>query len=334
MLKILLENQDKTIYQVFCCLQEKNPRNLEEVAFLLKKTPNTLQRILRSWTQDPLNRSTGVGFYLANSQIKGIYAKEHAQLFISILLHRSASFQLLNKLLLKPYCTAVTAQHELHIGMSTFQRRVKQLRVFLASYDLELSFRHLPALKGEEAHIRWLAFQLSLITDPPVIPSTAALFHRYQEISEQRTRQGFFVQDYCQKNINQFFTPRFQLNERGLLFLWKQLLGVEPIWANMEIDETLSFALHAHTLLSEFAIKQLQPQLHRLHCLATLFPGELQSLSGFTVTNEVQLLTQSFCRLLPDYETLLKKHPELPFLYQQLFTHYRDQEDIMMVSED
>lgn len=330
----LLDKQDQIIYQIFSCLQEKNPCSLDEIAFLLEKSIPSLQRSIRLWQEEPQNQSIGVGFYLKNGDVKGIYTEETAHFFLSTLLQRSINFQFLNKVLVNPYCSATTLQRSMYIGVTTFQRRMRQVQTFLDSYELELSFKHLPALKGEEIQIRWLIWQLSLVIDPPARSHIIYLFARYEKVYQFRNSQGFSLKKPYQPLTSKFFTPSFQLNERGLLFIWRQLLGIEPFWVEDHLHDTVAFALRAHTLLNESIIELVQPKIHRLHSLCALFSGSIQTNPNVLVANEVQLLKKSFCRLLPEYGQLLQRHPELPILYQQMFNHYRMQEDIFLVSEE
>ena len=334
MFQLLLESQDQVIYKLFCCLQKQNPCPLEELAAQLHKNKYSVQRSIQLWQQNALNRHTGVAFYLKKQIVKGIYADEHAALFLTTLLHRSETFQLLNKLLLDPYRSATSLQRSMHLSSSSFQRRVHCLQTFLDFYQLKVSFMQAPSLKGDEAQIRWLALLTSLLSDPPFEQQPTTWFDRYEELHEIRLNQGCALATNLATTCAHYYPASFQLDDRGLLFLWRQLTGLEKIWVYADIHATVSFALYAHTTLAPAALRKVQQEIHRVHCLCSFFTGRLPLDPGLSVSEESRRLTQSFQYLLPDYEHLLQKHPELPLIYQQFFNYYRNQEDVLLVSED
>lgn len=329
MFKLLLEKPDQLIYQIFGYLQETNPYSLTTLAFHVNKKPETIRRALQEWQQDAYNRSTGIGFYIKKDEIHGIYAKEHAQLFFSTLLHRSESFQLLLKVLRHPYRSATQLQQEMHLSAATFQRRVHQLQPILQNYHLELSFMHHPVLKGDEMQIRWLTFFVSLLADPPFHFSPIDWWHRYEEIC---TIRPLWLETW-QPPKTAYYQPTFQLNERGSMFLWRQLIGLEPLWMKKEMAETLSFALSAHTNLNPINFSEVLQELHRIHCCCSLFSGTL-FFPPIAVSKEAHSLTQSFRLLLPQYNDLLTEHPELPILYQGVLEKYYFLERGLMISEE
>lgn len=329
MFNLLLEKPDRLMYQIFCCLQETNPYPLAKLAIKLEKSPAVLRRTIRQWQKNSYNRSTGIGFYVTKEDIRGIYANEHASLFFSTLLHRSEAFQLLLKVLDNPYASGVQLQREMHLSPASFQRRVRQLEPLLQHYHLQLSFKKMPALKGTEMQIRWFTLLVSLLADPPFHLSPINWWHRYEEICLHRP----LWLDTWQPAITHYYQPPFHLNERGSTFLWRQLIGLEPLWMNQEMAETLSFALHAHTSLATSYLLEVQQHIHRIHCCCSFFSGTL-FFEPTSISKEVHRLTQSFRLLLPHYDTLLAQHPELPMLYQRILKRYQSFANELMVSED
>uniref|UniRef100_UPI00403F0947 helix-turn-helix domain-containing protein n=1 Tax=Candidatus Enterococcus willemsii TaxID=1857215 RepID=UPI00403F0947 len=328
MFQTILLKQDQLIYQIFQYLQIENPCSLDKLCQKLQKTPAALKRYLQNWQKEPLNRATGVGFYLKKNTLRGIYAKEHGQLFFSTLLHRSDAFQLLLKVLDNPYYSTKELRRSMHVSAASFQRRVQQLLALLNHYQLELSFMHTPALKGNLAQIRWLAWVTSLLADPPHNYQSETLFQRYQSIQRQRP-----TKDYIVRPTPVYYKPPYQLSERGFTFLWQQLTGLEKIWAPATINDTIFFALHAHTTLDSCVFREMQQKFHQIHGLCSFFTGEIV-VPYKPLSDETQRLVQSFRLLLPNYNQLLTKHPEIPVLYEYLLTDYRRIQQQIFVAEE
>ena len=324
MFESLLENTDQTMYQIFCCLEEQATCSLEQLALQTNKTPLAIRRLLQNWQITPANQTLGIGFHLSKKEIRAIYSKESATLFFSNLLHRSTQFQLLMQLANEPFTTLRELQEHLHLSKSTIQRRLVQLQDFLNPYQLSVSFKKSPSLKGPEVQIRWLLWQLSLASDPPFFPMPTFYFQRYQEISEQRCLNGFPLMHAWEPPVSYFFKQQFQLDERGLLFLWQQLLGTEEYSVNEELYDCLDFALQTHTPFDTAVLAKLHDECHQLHSLCALYQGPF-FIQKRTIRPEVQAVLTSLTRLLPAYRQLLYKHPEIPQFYQYLFDKYHAQ---------
>lgn len=330
MFPLLLNREDKVIYEVFEALQVVSHCSLEALAKKLDKTPDLLKKNIQNWQKNPLNRGTGISFYLNGSQIKGIFTKEDGELFLTTLLHRSDSFQLLTKIVANPYASATSLQRTMNLSLATLNRRIRFLQAFLAPYELTLSFTHFPTLKGNPAQLRWFAWQVSLIADPPFDYSSDTCFQRYLEVHQDYPILSH--SSHCQFDST-YYQPPFQLNNRGLLFLWKQLTGIEKIWISKDIHDTLVFALHAHTNINESFFEEIQQRFHQIHCICSFFSGEI-CLPKRTISIETRRLVSSFQYLLPNYASLLNKHPELPLLYEEVLSQYSSYQQGLWVSED
>ena len=322
MFQLLLEKNDYTMYQIFCRLEEYPTCSFEQLALHTHKTPLTVQRFLKKWQTTPANQTLGIGLHLDKQAVHAIYSRQSATTFFSHLLRRSTQFQLLMHLMNEPVISSRELQEHFHMSKSTLQRRFAHLQTFLVPYHLSLSFKQAPILKGSEVQIRWLFWQLSLASDPPLFPMAHFYFQRYQTISNKRCQQGFTLTEPWEPPHSVFLTQSFRLDERGLRFLWQQLLGAEEYWAPKEPYECLDFALHRHTSFDPIALAKLHSECHQLHGLCTLYDGPFFIQQPAIINSEVQAVIDTLTHLLPDYQQLLKQHPEIPAFYQYLFDKY------------
>ncbi|MDN6639497.1 MAG: helix-turn-helix domain-containing protein [Tetragenococcus sp.] len=321
MFDTLLEKQDKIIFRLFQYLQRKNPCSLKEASAQLQLSSKSLKRYILLWQQNGSNFSTGISFYIKDQMITAIYSHESAQLFLSVLLSRSYSFQLLVKIIENPFSTFKTLEKEFYLSHATLQRRAQKLQPLLLSYGLRISFISAPTLKGKETQIRYFSLLVSLLDDPPFLWSEQTLYDRYKEIQQYRISQGFVFHQPKQVTGRYYSIP-FQINDAGLLFLWKQFSGVETIWLDPLLTDALDFSLYAHTNLKKLTLIPLSQKFHRLHCLCDFYSGSLiEAYDPFFQLKDSQKLVQSFTQLLPNYQHLLTNHPELPILYEKLLQY-------------
>ncbi|AYW46023.1 hypothetical protein C7K43_08865 [Tetragenococcus koreensis] len=319
MFDTLLEKQDKIIFRLFQYLQKKNPCSLKEAATQLHLSLESLKRYINIWQQNGSNFSTGISFYIKDQTITAIYSHESGQLFLTALLNRSFSFQLLVKIIENPFYTLRDLEKEFYLSRATMQRRIQKMKPLLRNYSLTVSFIYDPPLKGNEIQIRYFILLVSLLYDPPFLWSEQTLYDRYEEIQQYRISQGFaFIKAEQASNMMYYPVP-FQLNDAGLRFLWQQFSGLETIWLKSSVTDALEFSLHAHTELSELSLIALAQKFHRLHSLCDFFSGSLLlAYNPFCSITGTKRLVQSFTKLLPNYQQLLAKHPELPVLYEKL----------------
>lgn len=322
MFTTLLEKQDKIIFRLFQYLQKNNPCPIKEAAMQLKISPKSLKRYITIWQQDGSHFLTGISFYVKRRIVRAIYSQESAQQFFSLLLNRSFSFQLLVKILERPFCTFKSLENEFYLSRATMQRRIQKMGPLLQSYDLSISFISAPTLKGSELQIRYFSLLVSLLYDPPFLLNEQTLFDRYEEIQQYRIGQGFKLMKTEPISINRYYLAPFQIDDASLLFLWRQFSGLETIWLDSSLTDALNFALHAHTELNELTLIPLSQKLHRLHSLCDFYSGSLlPEHDPFFLIEDSKRLIKSFTKLLPHYQQLLIKHPELPYLYEKLLQH-------------
>lgn len=326
MFDTLLEKQDKIIFQLFQYLQKKNPCPIKEICVQLKLSLKSLKRYIKLWQQSKDPYSTGISFCIKNQIIRTTYSHESAQLFLSKLLERSDSFQLLVKIIENPFTTFKSLEKEFYLSRATLQRRFQKMKPLLKSYNLWFSFTTAPALKGKEIQIRYFSLFVSLLYDPPFELNGQILYERYKEVQKNRITQGFAFHQSVQAPGKYYQVP-FQINDFGLLFLWQQFTGLENLWLDPFLTDALDFSLYAHTKLKEVTLLSLSQKIHRLHSFCDFYSGNLLlAHEPFVLTSEIKPLVQSFIKLLPNYLQLLNKHPELPLLYEKLLQYSTQRE--------
>lgn len=335
MFDTLLEKQDKIIFQVFQYLQTKNPCPLKEIAFHLGLSLKSLKRYIFIWQQSDNNVSMGISFYIKGPKITAIYSPEDANLFLSSLLARSFSFQILVKVIENPFSTFKKLENEFYLSKATMQRRMQKMKPLLTSYNVTISFTSAPTIKGNELQIRYFFLLVSLLYDPPFAYSKQMLYERYKEVQQYRNSQGFSFGKTVVTPKTKYYPIPFQINDTSLLFLWKQFSGIENIWLKPSLTSGLDFALHAHTELNELKLISLSQKLHRLHSLCDLYSGSfLFTYNPFSFVKDAKRLTQSFTKLLPNYQQLLNSHPELPYFYEKLLQYETSSKSSRIVAED
>lgn len=314
----LLEKPDQIILHLFQYLVNKNSCCLEDAAKALQLKVKSLRRYIRLWQQNGSQFASGVSFFVKKDHIILIASSESKRLFKNFLLSRSQSFQLLLQITDDPYCKLKNLATSQYLSTTTIQRRFQSMQPFLARYQLSVSFSTHPILKGSELQIRYFTYLISLLRDPLLAENEGAFFKRYQKIQERRINAGFSLDRSFLLPTASYYPIPFLINDRSLLFLWKQYLGLETLWIEPSLCETLEFSLLAHTHVSQWSVLMLAQKLHRLHSFCDLFKGNLLPLSNIALSQETQGTIQSFKRLIPHYQTLLAWHPELPLAYEKL----------------
>lgn len=326
MFDTLLEKQDKIIFHLFQYLQKKNPCPLKEVSTELGPSLKSLKRYVTLWQQSKDPYSIGISFYIKNQVISASYSQENAQLFLSSLLNQSDTFQLLVKIIENPFDTFKSLEKKFYLSRATLQRRVQKMKPLLSNYNLWISFTTTPTLKGEETQIRYFSLLVSLLYDPPFELNEQTIYERYKEVQQNRITQGFAFYQSIQAPGKYYPIP-FQINDFGLLFLWRQFTGLENLWLEPFLTEAVDFSLYAHTKLKEITLLSLSQKFHRLHSFCDFYSGSLLlAYEPLFLTNETKQLMYSFIKLLPNYQQLLIKHPELPVLYEKLLQYSTQKE--------
>lgn len=191
----------------------------------------------------------------------------------------------------------------------------------MAPYRLRIDRRSFPLITGNERQLRYVIFRLTLLASPTLSSNQA--FQELKQIHQLRAN-AFYPNTpatFTQQVYPTCFVPRFYLvGERSYLFLWQQLLALEPFYVPTE--EAFLLRRIITPILSEHPLQQplevLLSKIFQAHLLGALLEGNLFVYPPLNpcLSERSQRLVQAFLTQLPHYEKLLKKHPELPLLYE------------------
>lgn len=212
-----------------------------------------------------------------------------------------------------------------HLSPSSVNRRFTALSSSLAAYHLSLNRKHFPLLQGNEIQIRFFHYQLLRWMRPHLIKSSSEAFFCIKTIHEKRKavyplENGIALATVFPKN----FVPAFYLrHERNYLFLWKQLLGLEAFYLSEENTYLLNQIFAAELLKERLGSDSFQiclVKITQIHLLCALLEGNLILFKGSgSLSPDTLTLIRLFLSQLPHYDQLLKKHPELPLLYEMIW---------------
>lgn len=235
MFEILLNKQEKVIYEVLQQAQSQASISLKTLAEILAISPRMLHRQLNFWCAQPRNLPFDPFISLIDQQFwLPTTLAPQLELYAS-LLQKNPYLKLCWYLMEHPYTRLCDLEEVFYFSPSTIQRQALTLKKFLATYQIQLSFNHDPILKGCEFQIRWLAWILSLIFDPPFDWfSKEALFHRFEEVQHMRIAAGQSLNQRPTEKL--IFSPDFSylISEKGWQYLGKQFVGLEPARTSLE----------------------------------------------------------------------------------------------------
>lgn len=251
MFDTILSKQEQIIWSIF--VRNKN-HTLLPLRFLAKQhqiNPRTLVYHLNAWLHAPNNRPYTSFFHLTSQSIQFEYTEKRALDLFAHLLQQNLTCQLLREIFQQQYATLNELACALHISLSTAKRQIEKLRTLLAPYQIQLSFRHAPILKGCELRIRWLDFCLSLIFDPPFQWfDSYELYHRFLESQSDRQKNGCSLNQLAPAQISFHTHFPYQMSERAWSYLARQLFGMSDYF--LPFDH-LAFLVPKKELLAFFA---------------------------------------------------------------------------------
>lgn len=240
---------------------------------------------------------------------------------IAALFNKSVNYQLLLLLLKMPTISFADLYKRYYLSSSSLHRRFSAFSSFLAPYQLAIDRRSYPLITGNERQLRYLLFRLTLLANPTLSPKQA--FQELKKIHQLRAN-AFYPSTpapFTQQIYPTCFVPRFYLvDERSYLFLWKQLLTLEPFYVPTEeaflLRRIITPILLEHPLQQPLEV--LLPKFFQAHLLGALLEGNLFVYPPLNtrLSERSRRLVQALLTQLPHYEKLLKKHPELPLLYE------------------
>ncbi|WP_429967417.1 helix-turn-helix domain-containing protein [Enterococcus sp. AZ173] len=325
MLKNILEKDIMQMLRLSTTLLTENPLHLNKAAAAQNISVKTIRRLLSSYlNEDP--------FFHYDVQQGHIRADRHLQQsascslphmeMIAALFTKSANYQLLLLLLKMPTISFADLYKRYYLSPSSLHRRFSSFSNFLAPYQLAIDRRSYPLITGNERQLRYVLFRLTLLANPALISPNQA----FQELTQihQLRKTAFYPNTsitFTQQVFPKHFVPSFYLvGERSYLFLWKQLLTLEPFYVPAEESGLLCQIITP--VLRQYPIEQplevLLPKIFQAHLLGALLEGNLFVYPPLNprLSERSQRLVRAFLTQLPHYEKLLKKHPELPLLYE------------------
>lgn len=325
MLKNILEKDIMQMLRLSTTLLTENPLSLSKAAAAQNLSVKTIRRLLSSYLNEDLSFHYDVeqGHIRANHRLQQPstgHSLSHTEM-IAALFNKSVNYQLLLLLLKMPTISFADLYIRYYLSPSSLHRRFSAFSSFLAPYQLAIDRRSYPLITGNERQLRYLLFRLTLLANPTLSPKQA--FQELKKIHQLRAK-AFYPSTpapFTQQIYPTCFVPRFYLvGERSYLFLWQQLLTLEPFYVPTEeaflLRRIITPILLEHPLQQPLEV--LLPKIFQTHLLGALLEGNLFVYPPLNprLSERSRRLVQALLTQLPHYEKLLKKHPELPLLYE------------------
>lgn len=325
MLKNILEKDIMQMLRLSTTLLTENPLPLSKAAAAQNLSVKTIRRLLSSYLNEDLSFHYDVeqGHIRANHRLQQPstgHSLSHTEM-IAALFNKSVNYQLLLLLLKMPTISFADLYKRYYLSPSSLHRRFSAFSSFLAPYQLAIERRSYPLITGNERQLRYLLFRLTLLANPTLSPKQA--FQELKQIHQLRAKAFYpnTPSTFTQQIYPTCFVPRFYLvDERSYLFLWKQLLTLEPFYVPTEeaflLRRIITPILLEHPLQQPLEV--LLPKFFQAHLLGALLEGNLFVYPPLNtrLSERSRRLVQALLTQLPHYEKLLKKHPELPLLYE------------------
>ena len=324
-MKNILEKDIMQMLRLSTMLLSENPLPLNKAAADQNLSVKTIRRLLSSC----LNEDPSFHYDVQQGHIRAFHDLQqplasknfpHTEM-LAALFNKSTNYQLLLLLLKMPTISFADLHKRYYLSPSSLHRRFLSFSFFLAPYRLRIDRRSFPLITGNERQLRYVIFRLTLLASPTLSPNQA--FQELKQIHQLRAN-AFYPNTpatFTQQVYPTCFVPRFYLvGERSYLFLWQQLLALEPFYVPTE--EAFLLRRIITPILSEHPLQQplevLLSKIFQAHLLGALLEGNLFVYPPLNpcLSERSQRLVQAFLTQLPHYEKLLKKHPELPLLYE------------------
>lgn len=228
MFREMLTLQEQIIFDILIMQSQAHSC---ELSILAQKHDTSVCKIyhqINAWIKQPLNTRWQTYFKLSKSAIHlDCSASRRLDLLAHLFQHNQAC-QLLNAITEQPFATMGQLAKTLYLSPSTIKRRLQQLTCSLSPYQMSLSLRVDPILKGCEFRIRWLSFVLSLLFDPPFNWFCRnEIYHRFEEIQLKRVNEGKSLNLLPPEHLSFNEQFSFQLTEKGWTYLTRQLFAFD-----------------------------------------------------------------------------------------------------------
>lgn len=318
----VLEKDINQMFQVTAALLAENPLSLKKAAAIQQVSVKTIRRLMAG----QLNESCYFDYRINSGKItnfrftSALPRNQHE--LIADLFHKSANLALLILSMKQPILTFPMLSHAAYISPSTLHRRFTSFARFLSPYLITIDHSAYPIITGNERQIRFLLFKLTAFLLPNLYASPLSLYQHFHDIHTLR-QTAFYSFRSCtttEEIVPSCFVPDYYLvNESAYLFLWKQLLAQETFFVPKKEAILLTRIIHPlFTEREDHSLADRLSQIYQVHLLCALLEGNIFVFQPavFSFSKTTIKLIRSFLLQLPHYEKLLKKHPELPLLYE------------------
>ncbi|MBO0449430.1 helix-turn-helix domain-containing protein [Enterococcus sp. MJM12] len=305
----LLERDERAIWQIYSLGQRGELVAYEhlQAAFHFAKTK--IQRLCDWWAEIEEKEAVGIYFTPQNAGIQVELADHFCQTRLwQRLLSESLTFHLLWQKLNDPLVTITQLSQQHYIARKTVWRRLEGLRPLWLNFNLRLDDNFQSCLMGLESQKRYLILQLKKMQMLPFERDSAALLSYMQELSLKRQNFGFKLTPMEAKILHSR-APQlpYQIDERGWLYLLRQLLGNE-IWLPKSY-QTFVTALenHPHSLgLTPTDTKEI----YRYHLCLQLFCGDSfeEFLTPRCILSEAYLIQEFSEKYVDKYARFTRNH--------------------------
>lgn len=250
----LLTKQEQMIYQ-----RLKNGSYAIDYFSKVTLSPfdQTIDEKLFPWLVESHNQRTSITMTLSHSPVQMLDC-------YATLLQKNPHLQLCWYLIQHPYSRLCELKKSLYFSTSTIQRQSITLSAFLASYKLQLSYNHDPVIKGCEVQLRWLAWGLSLIFDPPFNwYDNNELYQRLKEVQQMRIQAGQTLNHCTTKELIYLPELPYQISERGWEYLVKQILGLAVPTISLTSSSIFHFFQNEGQFFQQYQQHILQSSSHQ-----------------------------------------------------------------------
>lgn len=329
MYELLLEKEARLFFRLVQTLIEKNGQSLVQLTEELAASAHQILLSIQRWRVKGRHLQVGVDVVKDGGQLYVLKSDTFNQRkLFATLLGNSISVELLWSLWRNPsYGIGELAEVTFH-SPQTIRRRLRSIEPLLSQYGVHYVSQKRPLLQGDEAQLRFFYLHLTFLQEGAQTAEPKEILERVENLGTERKRQSFVIERAwfdCQWIQETLGIGEYIVNERGYHFLWKQLLGLEPVWVRGKLEQALQRFFDYESLFAPYH-REVAGDLYRLLFTAFLYRGNL-ALELTEVERPLNVSVKRLERLLqefvPQYEHLKNLHPELINCYEMILQKYR-----------
>lgn len=320
----LLEVEDRPIFDIYQLLLEKSEVEMSEFQKRYGLYDKNVKTAIQEWKMAGNHLAFGLDFLIQQNTVTMFMTDQFSERdLFAYYLKKSSLFEILYILLDDPIITMKELENRTYLGRKTIRRRFSTLSDLLKTYGITITKNNPQLIAGSELQQRFLKFHLEMLARPELVKAgPEQKFRVIKDMAYNRERLGCVVlhEEIAPAKlgvIESYFD--YMLDEQGYLFLWQQLLGLEPLWLGQVYQGFAEKALGKERHLAYFGQASFQ-QLYQIHAYGMIFDGDLllQLTPHKVLSEDARRIHQVAKRYLPDYGKLIQKHPEIPCAYQKL----------------